>query len=271
MILDRRASGMLRWVLAATLLSVSVWGAVHAQGRSVDSGRAGTEQESEEQKRARIRLDLAGAYFSEGRLDNALSEVRQALAASPELPQALNLRGLILAALGEESQAEDSFKRALQLAATDGDVMHNYGWFLCQRGRYPEAQKLFQQAVATPQYRTPDRTLLVQGICEARAGQLEQAEQTLKRAYERDAANPATAMNLADVLYRRGEYERARFYVRRVNGNAELRNAESLWLAARIENRLSNPQGVRNFGNQLRSSYPNAREAAAFEQGVFDE
>ena len=83
--------------------------------------------------------------------------------------------------------------------------------------------------------------------------------------------NPATAMNLADVLYRRGDYERARFYVRRVNGSAELRNAESLWLGARIENRLSNPQGVRELGNQLRSAYPTSREAAAFERGALDD
>ena len=112
---------------------------------------------------------------------------------------------------------------------------------------------------------------MTKGICEARAGKLEQAELTLKRAYEIDPANPATAMNLSEVLYRRGEYERARFYVRRVNGSVELRNAETLWLAARIENRLANPQGVRDLGNQLRSSYPSSREASAFERGVFDE
>ena len=59
--------------------------------------------------------------------------------------------------------------------------------------------------------------------------------------------------------------------MRRVNGSADLRNAESLWLGARIENRLANPQGVRELGNQLRSAYPNSREAAAFERGGFDD
>lgn len=275
MIRDGWARNAMRWMLFAALLCLGSWSAVHAQGRPNDFGRgnptAGSDEESDTAKRARIRLDLAGAYFSEGRLENALSEVKLALASNPDLPQALNLQGLVLAALGEEQKAEDSFKRALQLASTDGDVMHNYGWFLCQRGRYPEAEKLFQRAVATPQYRTPNRTFLVQGICEARAGQLDLAELTLKRAYELEPANPAIAMNLADVLYRRGEYERARFYVRRVNNNAELRSAETLWLAARIENRLANPQGVRDLGNQLRASYPNSREAASFERGIFDE
>lgn len=233
--------------------------------------RPTASDESDPQKRARIRLDLAGAYFAEGQWNTALDEVKQALAASPDLPQALNLRGLIYAEMGENQLAEDSYRRAMQVAPNDGDVMHNYGWFLCVRQRYEEAQALFQRALTTPQYRTPSRTLLVQGICEARSGRLNQAEATLKRAYEIDAGNPATAMNLADVLLRLGEYDRARFYVRRVNNNTELRNAESLWLAARIERRLGNSQGVRDLGNQLLSRYPASREAAAFERGAFNE
>ncbi|HEU4460232.1 MAG TPA: type IV pilus biogenesis/stability protein PilW [Methylibium sp.] len=232
---------------------------------------AAQAETADSDRRAGLRLDLAAAYYADGRYDVALNEVKRALDANPDLPQALNLRGLILAALGDEALATQSFKRALELAPNDADTMHNFGWYLCQRGRYGEAEAMFQRAVAAPQYRNANRTMLAQGVCEARAGQLDKAEATLKRAYELDAGNPATAMNLADVLYRKGDYERARFYVRRVNGNAELRNPESLWLAARVERRLGNPQGMRDFGNQLRASYPQSREALAFERGAFDE
>lgn len=252
--------------LLALALALGVAATAHAQ-----ADRTTASDESDAYKRARIRLDLAGAYFSEGKLDTALDEVKQALVISPDLPQALNLRGLIYSQLGDEQLAETSFKRALDVAPNDADTMHNYGWFLCRRGRYPEADKLYQKALATPQYRTPARTLLVRGICEARAGNLEKAEATLKQAYEIDAANPTTAMNLSEVLYRRGDFERARFYVRRVNGNAELRNAESLWLAARVEHKLGNAQGAAELGNQLRASYPDSREARAAERGAFDE
>lgn len=244
-----------------------------APSRGGEPGRDRTtaSDESDPLKRARIRLDLAGAYFAEGQWNTALDEVKQALIASPDLPQALNLRGLIYGQMGEDRLAEDSFRRAVQVAPGDGDVLHNYGWFLCERNRYAEADALFQRALTSPQYRTVSRTLLVQGICESRAGQLDKAELTLRRAYELDAANAATAMNLASVLLKRGDAERARFYVRRVNSNNDLRNAESLWLATRIEQRLGNSQGVREYGNQLRSSFPNSREAAALERGAFNE
>jgi len=112
---------------------------------------------------------------------------------------------------------------------------------------------------------------MAQGICEARAGRWVEAERLLLRAYELDAANPAIAVNLSEVLYRRGEYERARFYVRRVNQRAELSNAQTLWLAARIENRLGNRGQVEEFGRQLRGRFPQAPETAAFERGRFDD
>ena len=97
------------------------------------------------------------------------------------------------------------------------------------------------------------------------------AEKTLTRAYEVDAGNPAIGMNLADVLYRRGDYERARFYVRRINAQPEFKNAESLWLAARIERKLGNESGMRELGQQLRDRFPQSREAEALERGRFDD
>jgi type IV pilus assembly protein PilF len=233
--------------------------------------RITASDEPESAKRARVRMELASAYFSRGQLTTALDEVKLAIAADPTNASAFNLRGLIYASLGDEQLAEESFRRALQLDARNADAMQNYGWYLCQRRRYAEADTMFRQALAVPQYRDSPRTLLTQGICQARGGNLPQAEATLMRSYELDPTNPVTAVNLAEVLYRRGEFERARFQIRRVNGNADIANAQTLWLAARIENRLGNRQGVQDFGSQLRNRFPQSPEAGAFARGQFDE
>ncbi|MCW7540342.1 type IV pilus biogenesis/stability protein PilW [Aquabacterium sp. A7-Y] len=230
-----------------------------------------TFDETENQKRARIRLELASAYFGQGQTTTALDELKQALQADPNMPQAYNLRGLVYASLNEDQLAEESFRRALQLNGRDGDVMQNYGWFLCQRGRYNDAYEQFDRAIALPQYREAAKTQLAKGVCQARAGSLPAAEQTLTRSYELDPGNPATSVNLADVLYRRGEFERARFYIRRVNNVPQLANAETLWLAARIEHKLGNTMGAMDYGNQLKQRYPQSRQAAAFEGRRFDE
>ena len=73
------------------------------------------------------------------------------------------------------------------------------------------------------------------------------------------------------MLYRRADYERARFYIRRVNQREDISNAQTLWLALRIENRMGNRGAVEDFGRQLRNRFPQATETLAFERGRFDE
>ena len=222
-------------------------------------------------RRAAVRMELAALHFSRGQYETALDEIKLALQSRPELGAAFSLRGLVYASMGEESLAEDSFNRALQLNPRDADTMHNRGWFLCQRNKFADADRWFEQALALPQYRDTQRSLMAQGVCHARAGKLDEAERKLSRAYELDATNPTTALNLAEVLYRRGEYDRARFYIRRVNQREELSNAQTLWLALRVENRMGNRSGVDDYGRQLRNRFPQAPETQAYERGRLDD
>lgn len=260
----------MRWRWPAVWMLAAVLGGCAAPTTQPGEPTTSSDQTTVE-KRAQTRLELASGYFAEGKTETALDELKQALSIYPDYAAAYNLRGLIYASLGNAELAEDSFHRALQLSPSDGDTMHNYGWFLCQQRRFPDAQAQFAQALAQPQYREQVRTLLAEGVCEARAGDLPGAERTLLRAYELAPSNPTTAANLSEVLYRRGEYERARFYVGRINAVPEQRNAQTLWLAARIENKLHNAIGVQEFGKQLRERYPQSREALAYERGRFDE
>jgi type IV pilus assembly protein PilF len=233
--------------------------------------RPSANAESDPNRRARARLELAGAYFGRGQMDVALDEVKLALAADPNLVAGYNLRGLIYGNMGETALAEESFRRALAISARDIDTMQNYGWFLCTQKRYSEAQVQFTNALAVPQNRAVARTLRTQGVCQGIAGQLAEAETSLLAAFELEPTNPSTAVNLAEVLYRRGDYERARFYIRRINNQPTLMSAQTLWLAARIEKRLGNQNGVQELGGQLVNRYRESREARSYEQGRFNE
>jgi type IV pilus assembly protein PilF len=227
--------------------------------------------ETEVHKRARIRLELATAYFGQGQLNTALDETKHALSIDGKMSEAHELRALIYSALNEPGLAEDSFKRAIQLDERNGSAFHNYAWWLCDKQRYPEADALFERAANLPQSIATSKTLMARGVCQVRAGLLPEAEKSLIRSYELDVTNPATAYNLASVLYRRGEYERARFYIRRVNNVPEQITAESIWLGVRIENRMTNTGGRDELAGILRSRFPGTREATALELGHFDE
>ena len=223
------------------------------------------------EKRARVRLELASLYLGRGQHDTALEEVQRSLTFKADLPEAYNLQGLAYSGKGDLPAADQAFRRALQLAPRDGNTMHNYGWFLCQQQRWNDADMQFNGALAQPQYRDAMRTLLAQGVCQARAGRWAEAERALSRSFELDPSNPVTAYNLSDVLLRRGELERARFYIARINSQPELSSAQSLWLAARIERRLGNLQGVQDIGRKMQERFPESAEVLQFEKGRFDE
>lgn len=227
-------------------------------------------EETEARRRARVRLELASRYFDQGQTTVALEEVRLALATDPSFAEAFNLRGLIYMRLNELQLAEDSFRQAQRLSPRDPGSAHNYGWLLCQLGRSEQALQQFALALDHPTYVDKDKTWLAQGMCQYRAGQAAEAERSFMRAYELDPANPITGYNLALLLFQRGDDERARFYVRRIN-NSEYANAESLWLGIKVERRLRNQQAFEQLGLQLRNRFPQSREYLALERQAFNE
>jgi type IV pilus assembly protein PilF len=239
------------------------------------SGPAGGEivtdsDEPEAHRRARIRLELAVGYFEQGQTTIALDELKQSLAADPNYADAYSLRGLIYMRLNDFRYSEESFKRALAISPRDSNIMHNLGWLYCQEARYPEAQQLFSQALANPQYGERAKTYRAQGLCQVRAGQPAEAEQSLLKSYEFDAGNPITAYNLATLLFQRGDSVRAQFYVRRLN-NSELANAESLWLGIKVERRMENLDAMNQLAAQLTKRFPKSRELQSYQRGAFDE
>lgn len=254
-------------VLGAVLSGCASQAMVGGQGTG-DLMTASDEPES--RKRARIRLELAVGYFEKGQTNVALDELKQSLASDPNFMPAHNLRGLIYMRLNDPKLAEASFKRALSLSPQDGDVLHNYAWLLCQQQRYPESIQAFSQALANPNYGARAKTWLSQGLCQMRAGLRFEAEHSLNRSFELDAANPITGYNLAWLLLQRGELVRAQFYIRRIN-NSELANAETLWLGMRIERKMNNPVALEQLASQLAKRYPESRELQAYQQGKFDE
>ena len=261
----------LAWVALVWVVLSAIGGCASTPGAAPASRDMMTESdEPEARKRARIRMELAVGYFEQGQTSVALDEVKQVIALDPGFPDAYNLRGLIYMRLNDLGQAEDSFRRAVALNPRDANVQHNYAWLLCQQGRYDEAQRAFDVAMADPLYGGRAKTLMAQGLCQAKAGRTAEAERSLARSYELDAGNPVTGFNLATLLYRRGDYTRAQFYIRRLN-NSELANAETLWLGIKVERRLNDQVAMQQLGEQLRKRYPQSREATAYDRGAFDD
>jgi type IV pilus assembly protein PilF len=226
--------------------------------------------EPETRRRARIRMELASGYFAEGKTTVALDEIKQALVSDPTFGDAYTLRGLIYMRLNDIRLAEESFRRAISLNPRDANAAHNFGWMLCQQKRYDESQNYFSQALAVPLYNEQAKTLMTQGLCQITAGRKTEAERSLARSYELDAANPITGYNLAALLYERGDLVRTQFYIRRLN-NTEYANPETLWLGIKVEHKLNDDVAKQQLVGQLKRRFPQSRELVAYEKGAFNE
>jgi type IV pilus assembly protein PilF len=226
--------------------------------------------ETDARKRARIRLELAVGYFSQGKTTTALDELKQSIQADPSLFEAYNLRGLIYMRLNDAGLAEESFRKALLINPQAANVQHNLGLMLCEQSRIPEALQQFSSAIANPNYGDRAKTWMMQGLCQSKAGNLAGAEVSLGHSYELDAGNPITGYNLALLLFKRGELVRSQFYIRRLN-NSELANAESLWLGMKIERQLGNSDAVQQLASQLKKRFPQSKEQTSYEKGAFNE
>lgn len=260
---------------ALALAQLFALGGCASKPGSVGSGdlkdRVTASDEPDSSKRARLRLELASLYFSRGQYAVALDQVKLSIAADPTQVEAFNLRGLIYASLDDEKLAEESFRRAVQLGPKDVDTLQNYGWFLCQQKRYTESIATFRQLLALPQAAENSRTWLTLGICQAGAGQLDEAQRALERAQALDPTNPAATVNLAEVLYRKRDFERARNLMRGVNAVPAVVSPQTLWLAIRAEHQLRNWPAVDSLGASLQARFPESAESKLFEKGRFNE
>lgn len=261
---------------ACTTVPGEAGGAPAASSRPGDGGNnpmptgvmPDSSEENEERRRARIRLELAANYYSQGNYNYALDELRQALAVDPNYPSAYGMLGLVYMDLNDRPRAEESFQRALRLAPNDSDINNNYGWYLCQTGRTRESIDYFLRALRNPLYATPSRPLHNAGVCSLRAGDAKAAEDYFQRAFQVDPGNPVAMFNLAELNLKRGDTERARFYAQRLASGFDA-SAEILWLSLRIERKIGNADAEASLGAQLRRRFPGSREASMLASGQY--
>lgn len=256
-------------MLSLALLQLGGCASNPAQSNGSTSATPSTGS-AEADKNAQIRLELAEGYYQRGQAEVALSEVGKALDQAPDYVPAYTMQALIQMSLGQNPQAEQSFRKALSIAPNNADALHNYGWFLCTNRRYAESFTMFQRALAVPGYRYPERTDLAYGVCQYRDGDLAGAEKTLRAGFALDPANPALSTNLALVLYRQNKFKDALFYIQRVN-SGKYASAQSLWVGILIARRSGDALDASTWTTQLEQRFPDSREAIAVQQGRFDD
>lgn len=262
-----RANALLVAAMSAALLLA---GCASPPAATAPGEAPALSDQTEGQRRARIRLQLAVGYYEQRQMAVALDEIRQALAADPLFAEAYVMRALIYMDMGESKLAEENFQQAIRLSPNNPDFNNNYGWFLCQNGKEKESIAFFEAALKNRAYQSPAKALNNAGICSVKLKNKAAAERYFSQAFQYDPGNPTTNTHLARIYYDQADYERARFYIGRVM-KSDVMTADVLWLAIRIERKLGDRAAETSLATQLRRRHGGSAEFAAYQRGAFDE
>ena len=219
--------------------------------------------------RAKLHTQLGSLYFQNGNLIVALEELTIATSIDPDYAQAYSTRGLVLYNIKEWPSAEKDFQKALSLDDKDPGISNNYGWFLCHTGKAKESIEYFQRAIGNSLYQTLEIAYLNMGSCYADFGNLDAAEENVRKSMRFQPSNPAGLFQLARINYLRGNYDAAKAHLSKLVVAADP-GANVLWLYLRVERHLGDEESADTMAAQLRRKYPDSSEYQEFLKGNFE-
>ena len=206
-----------------------------------------------------MHTQLAAGYYARNQHNVALEELNEALKVEPKYAPAHNVLGLVYMELKEEVKAEQSFKKALELAPQDPEIRNNYGWYLCGKGQAKLAIEQFNLAARHPLYRTPEVAMVNAGQCSVRIGEVNEAERYFRQALVISPGTVAASYGLADIAFKRANYGEAREHMKSVM-RAQNPPAAALVIGVCVERKMGDRVAELSYTQQLRNRYPESKE-----------
>lgn len=226
------------------------------RGETRTTGLATGAPSKPSKKRAvEVQIELGRSYMDRGQLETAHEAFKKALALDPDSVDANTLMAVLYERINRADGAEKFYRRAVELDAEDGGTNNNYGAYLCRLQRYAEADAHFVRALQDPFYKTPQSALANAGVCARLAGDAAKSEAYFRKALEVDPRNAAALHELARISFDKHDYLRARAFIQRLE-SIRTPDADSLDLAARIEDQLGDKAAAKKYRERLATQFP---------------
>jgi len=252
----RHDAAALVLLLAAALLAGCATSSSSSSTRRSNSDTAAGRKASA----AEINVSLGQSYMRQGKLEIAKQKLERALQLDPKLPDAHTVIAVLYEQINDTASAAKHYQRAAELAPKSGVVNNNYGTYLCKQGQYERADAYYARALQDPFYDTPAVALANRGACALRWKKPQLAEESFRKALLLSPNQPDALLSLAEILYQKGDYFRARAFVQRHEGLSSPR-PDALLLGRNVELRLGNGDAAREYTRKLLQSFPDSEQA----------
>jgi type IV pilus assembly protein PilF len=152
--------------------------------------------------------------------------------------------------VGEDKKAEEMYKRSLRQHSKNGNVLNNYGTFLCKQGSFEKADKMFNRAIEQPYYFLIPASYENAGFCALKSDNTERAKYYFTRAIDHDPHRPKSILQLAKLEIESGNYTDARIRLMRFNQMYGVKKP-SLRLMVELEGAAGNEALKKKYQTQL--------------------
>lgn len=218
------------------------------------------EEMEKKDKRAETHVMLGASYLQRGQLDVAKQELEKALSEIPDNSQANNIMAVLQWRLNKYDEADRLFRKALDRDAGNSSAHHNYGAFLCDRGKLDAGVRHFDAAAGDALYPYTAEVNLNAGVCLMKKPAPAAAEKYFREALRINPNLPSALYQMARLSADSGQRLSARGFIERYFQSAD-DTPESLLLAVRIERALGNKNAEASYALRLRSKFPTSPEA----------
>jgi type IV pilus assembly protein PilF len=210
---------------------------------------------------ARPFIQLGQKYMEMGKLEIAKQNLLKALVYDPKSVDAHTVLATLYDRVGDQQAAEQNYREAAELAPKAGGVNNNYGLYLCKVGKFVESRRYFDIALADGFYSDRATVYTNAGTCQLLGkGSLDQAESDFRHALESDPGSSQALFQLANVLYQKNDFFKARAFIQRYDALGQP-NPDALLLARNIETKLGHADAAHDYAQRLRDQFPNSEQA----------
>jgi type IV pilus assembly protein PilF len=141
--------------------------------------------------------------------------------------------------VGELSAADMMYSRSLRQNPDNGNVLNNYGTFLCKQGEYERADQYFNKAIEQPLYFLISASYENAALCAVKAGNNDKALHYFERTLAHDPNRQRAILHLAKLEIEMGNYKEARVRLMRFHQRFGIKKT-SLNLLANLEAKAGN-------------------------------
>ncbi|MDG2175744.1 MAG: type IV pilus biogenesis/stability protein PilW [Gammaproteobacteria bacterium] len=215
-------------------------------------------------------LLLAIGYLDEGDLTSAKRHLQNAAGIDADNSVMFGIWGLINAREGEAVLAETNFRRSLREDSSNSQSRNNYAAFLFSQNRIDDAYEQLEIVVGDTEYDQRSQAFENMGIAALTLSRMDDAESAFRRAMQLNPNQLRSALELAAININNNNFQQARIYWQNYLTLTQFynlaHNARSLLIGARLEQAQENAVNVRQYGELLRTNFPDSQEYQVYRQ-----